>query len=182
MSKSFGNIFQIAWVVDDIEAHIDHWTRVLGVGPFFHFPVPLPFDWVRSLGEDTAPDAPVYEAVAVSYSGDTMIELIQPGTHPSTYREFLDSGRSGVHHLGTMTDRLDEQVAEAKRRGAKVVLEGELPFSRFAYIDSDIGAAGAAFPGAMIELIEARPAMIDTLAKIRDAARDWDGKTRLAAM
>ena len=89
MSRNFGNVFQIAYVVDEIEKHIDYWTQVMGVGPFFHFPVPLPFEWLRANGTDLAVDAPVFKAVAVAYSGDTMIELIEPGSAPSTYRDFL---------------------------------------------------------------------------------------------
>ena len=177
MSRNFGNVFQIAYVVEGIEKHIDYWTQVMGVGPFFHFPVPLPFEWVRADGQDLAVDAPVYKAVAVAYSGDMMIELIEPGPAPSTYRDFLEAGHKGVHHLGTFTDRLDEQLAAAKQAGMKVVLEGELPFSRFAYLEPE-----DALPGTIIEMIDARPAMLEALDKMKRAARDWDGKTRTAEM
>ena len=177
MSRNFGNVFQIAYVVDEIEKHIDYWTQVMGVGPFFHFPVPLPFEWLRANGTDLAVDAPVFKAVAVAYSGDTMIELIEPGYAPSTYRDFLESGKSGVHHLGTFTDRLEEELAAAQKARMKVVLEGELPFSRFAYLEP-----ADAKPGTIIEMIDARPAMLETLEKIKQAARDWDGKNRTAEM
>ena len=31
-----GHPFQYAWHVPDLDKAIDHWTNVVGVGPFFH--------------------------------------------------------------------------------------------------------------------------------------------------
>ena len=36
MSRFLGEIRQAGYVVDDIEAAMDYWSRVLGVGPFFY--------------------------------------------------------------------------------------------------------------------------------------------------
>ena len=51
MSRHFGAIRQLGYVVPDIEAAMDYWSRTLGVGPWFYNPrvpivgVPsLPFD------------------------------------------------------------------------------------------------------------------------------------------
>ena len=42
MSRFFGEIRQLGYVVPDIEAAMDYWTRTLGVGPFFYNPkVPI---------------------------------------------------------------------------------------------------------------------------------------------
>lgn len=177
MSRAFGPIFQIAYVVEDVEAHIDHWTRTMGVGPFFRFPLPLAFDWLEVRGKRVPNDIAMYESVALSYSGDTMIELIQPGPAPSTYREFLESGRRGVHHLGTFTDDYDNQMAAARAAGIGVALEGVLPLSRFAYLDTDI-----LFPGTMVEIIEPQPAMLALFDGIKAVTKAWDGKERTRAM
>ena len=37
-AKTYGPINQNAFIVPDIDAGIDHWTSVMGVGPFFKFP------------------------------------------------------------------------------------------------------------------------------------------------
>ncbi len=37
MSRIFGAIRQNGYVVRDIEAALDHWIKVIGVGPFFYF-------------------------------------------------------------------------------------------------------------------------------------------------
>ena len=177
MSRAFGPIFQIAYVVEDVEAHIDHWTTVMGVGPFFRFPLPLPFEWIEVRGERVPVDTPLYESIAVSYSGDTMIELIQPGPAPSTYREFLDAGRKGVHHLGTFTEDYDSQIAAARAAGIGVALEGVLPLSRFAYLDTD-----ALGPGTIVELIEPHAPMVELFDRIKHACRTWDGQERTREM
>jgi hypothetical protein len=177
MSKAFGPIFQVAYVVEDIEAHIDHWTKTMGVGPFFRFPVPLGFEWLEIRGERVPLDADVYAGVAIAFSGDMMIELIQPGSQPSVYREFLESGRRGVHHVGTLTDAYDAQIAAARKAGITIALEGALPLSRFAYLDTD-----ALFPGTMVEVIEPQPLMLELFDSIKAAARDWDGKERVRQM
>ncbi len=172
MSRLFGPVFQVAWVIEDMDSALAHWTGTMGVGPFFRFPMPLAFDWLKLDGEpaNAAAQAGVLGAVAVAYSGDTMIELITPGPTPSLYRRFLDSGRSGVHHLGMVATDYDAQMAAARAAGIKVVMEGELPLSRFAYLETD-----ALWPGTMVEIIDMRPPMVELFGTIKAAARNWDG-------
>ncbi len=38
MSKFFGEIRQLGYVVPDIEAAMDYWSKTLGVGPWFYNP------------------------------------------------------------------------------------------------------------------------------------------------
>jgi catechol 2,3-dioxygenase-like lactoylglutathione lyase family enzyme len=177
MSRAFGPVFQVAYVVDDIEAHIDHWTRTMGVGPFYRFPVPRPIEQLKVDDKPADSDTDLFAGVALSYSGDTMIELIQPGSAPSTYREFLEAGRQGVHHLGTFTDDYDNQMAAARAAGIGVALEGVLPLSRFAYLKTDLLG-----PGTIVEIIEPQQAMLDLFDGIKEAARTWDGKERIRAL
>ncbi len=171
MSQLFGPVFQIAYVVEDVESAIDHMVKTMGVGPFFMFPVPLQTEWFEVRGERVGPDYDFLGAAALSYSGDTMIEIIQPGRDPSTYREFLDAGRRGVHHLGTVATDYDAQMAAARAAGISVAAEGQLPISRFSYLDTDV-----LFPGTMVELIEVSPAMTELFDGIKATARNWDGK------
>ena len=171
MSQAFGPVFQIAYVVEDISPAIEHMNKVLGVGPFFMFPLPIEAEWIEVRGDRVNPDYDLFSAVAISYSGDTMIEIIQPGTAPSTYREFLDAGRRGVHHLGTVATDYDAQMAAARAAGIGVAIEGVLPISRFAYLDTDV-----LLPGSMVEMIEMGPEMKDMFGMIRATAAAWDGK------
>ena len=42
MSRFFGEIRQVAYLVPDIEAAMDHWANTLGVGPWYYNPrVPI---------------------------------------------------------------------------------------------------------------------------------------------
>ena len=171
MSLLFGPVFQVAYVVPDVKPAIDHMVRTLGIGPFFLFPLPLEADWIEVRGERVAPGYDFLGAAAITYSGDTMIEVIQPGSQPSTYREFLDAGRQGVHHLGTIATDYDAQMAAAREAGIGVAMEGVLPISRFSYLDTDV-----LMPGTMIELIEMGQGMKDLFAMIKAKAAEWDGK------
>lgn len=170
MSRNYGRIFQIAYVVPDLDEAVDHWTRTMGVGPFFDFPVPLPFEEL-SVNEAAAPlDCPIFGGVSVSYSGDTMIEFIQPGSAPSTYRDFLESGRRGVHHYGTFVDDFESMLAKARAANVPVVLQGCLPLSRFAYLDTTRDGLSP-----LIEVIAPLPPMIELFGQIKAAAATWDG-------
>ncbi len=170
MSRTYGRIFQIAYVVPDIDEGVDHWTRNMGVGPFFDFPVPLPLDELSVNDTRAAVDTPLFGGVSISYSGDTMIELIQPGSAPSTYRDFLESGRSGVHHYGTWIDDYEATLAHARAAGVPVLLEGRLPMSRFAYLDT---ARDGLSP--LMEVIAPLPPMIELFDHIKSEAAAWDG-------
>ncbi len=165
-----GEIFQLAYVVEDLEVALDHWTKLLGVGPFFRFPMPLEFDWLELHGQRT-PQHGIISGVGLAQNGPVQIELIQPGPDPSPYRDFLNAGRQGVHHVGMYASNYDLQMAEARAAGCGVAMEGELPLSRFAYLATD-----DVFSGTMIELIEPQQAMIDLFAQIAEASVDWDGR------
>lgn len=170
MSRFYGRTFQIAYVVPDVHAAIDYWTQRMGVGPFYEFPLPLAFDWLKVDGQTVPGDHPIFNGVAVSYSGDMMIELIEPGSAPSTYNDFLTGGRSGVHHLGTFVDDYDAAMAHARSANVPVVLEGSLPLSRFAYLDTSQNGAGP-----LMELISPLPPMLEMFDMIRTTAAQWDG-------
>lgn len=170
MSRLFGPIFQAAYVVTDFDAAVAHWTGTIGVGPFFLFPTPLPFRSLERRGERTT-EFDILSHCGLAYSGDTLIELISPGSAPSPYREFLDAGRRGLHHVGTIASDYDVQMAAVRAAGITVAMEGVLPLSRFAYLDTD-----TAFPGTMVEIIEMTEAMRAMWNTIKAASIGWDGR------
>ena len=96
MSRHFGGgISQIGYVVRDLDAATGHWAGRLGVGPWFKVD-PFP---VRNFLYRGQPSASTW-ALALSYSGQVQIELIQPtNDEPSMYRDFLQAGHQGVQHL-----------------------------------------------------------------------------------
>jgi hypothetical protein len=169
MSRLFGPIFQTAYVVEDIDNALDHWTGTLGVGPFFMLPTPLPFTWMKR-DEELIDNHALVSHVALAHSGDMMIELIRPGSAASPYCDFLNAGRRGVHHLGAVAKNYDAQMATIRAAGIHVALEGEMHASRFSYLATD-----DFFPGTMIELIEVSQETEDLFAMIKIEGSRWDG-------
>ena len=96
---------------------------------------------------------------------------------PSPYRDLLDGGRSGLHYLGSWAVNYDAQIAAARGAGIRVAIQGKLPLSRFAYLETD-----ALWPGTMVEIIEPQPTMLEMCAMIKAAACDWDGSEPLRTL
>jgi hypothetical protein len=160
-----GALCQNAFIVEDLEAAVAHWTRILSVGPFFWYPK-LQFTAGELHGK---PHLPSFEG-AIAYSGELMIELIQP-QGPSIFQEFLDEGGRGVHHNCVLTGRF--ALAEANflaRGGKRVQAQTAIDGSRFAYFEF-----GGQTP-VVIELAQLKPACITLFQLIREAAAAWDGR------
>lgn len=169
MSRHFGPAIQTCYLADDLEPALDYWTRQLGVGPFFILPVRQFMRLTRHGVETDRRD--IISAVALGQSGDMQIEIIVPGPDPSTYRDFLDAGHRGVHHLGVAAHDYDAQLATARAVGMTVAMEGHSQLTRFAYLEGD-----TARPGTVIELIEMTPAISGLFKQVRDASIGWDGR------
>ena len=168
MRHILGPVMQNAFVVPDLEGAIEHWTQVMGVGPFFLFER-IAFEEYYFRGRAVKP---VSLTIAIAYWKDLQIELIrQLDDSPSIYTEFQAAHGSGMHHMGVMTQALDADLAELTRRGVQPVQRGSLPGMRFAYIATD------QHPGGMIELIEATKGARALFERMREAARHWDGQS-----
>ncbi len=170
MSRLFGPAFQNGYMVDDLEAAMEHWSGRLGVGPFYLFPLPITFERIDYRGQPTGRHDLV-AACGIAYSGDLQIELIQPGDMPSPYHEFLGQGRTGLQHLGVLSDDFDAGLERADKLGVAIAMQGVLPGLRFAYLDTDVG-----YPGAMLELMEQGPEAREMFAMIKRASVEWDGR------
>lgn len=166
MQQIFGPIMQNAFVVDDLEATLDHWNNKMGVGPFYVFEH-IQFAEAYFRGKPAGCDI----TAAIGYWGDVQLEFIkQHNSAPSIYQEFTDSKLRGLQHMGVMTHQLDEDLRRLKALGIEPVQSGSMPTGlRFAYVNSDF------HPGAMIELIEPVPAITGYFEVMKKAAADWDG-------
>ncbi|MDX2155302.1 MAG: VOC family protein [Hyphomicrobiaceae bacterium] len=97
MSRIYGEVRQLGYVVRDIEAAMKHWVEVLGVGPWFYVDR-LP---VRHFAYRGRPSDP-HVSIALANSGRVQIELIQQRNDaPSMYLDFLASGPEGLQHVST---------------------------------------------------------------------------------
>jgi len=153
-------------VVPDVEAALDHFTRVLGVGPFYYFEA-VPIEDFRYRGEPS----PLEASIALGNSGALQIELIQQRNDaPSMYRDFLAQvPQGGLQHVAYWTQDFDADLARVGSRltvgqAGRVGEDG-----RFVYFDSGGG------PGTVVELSEVSGAKGRFFEHIARAAADWDG-------
>ncbi len=173
MSRIFGEIRQIAYVVRDLDATVRYWTETLGVGPFYMLRDLTPVDWLYRGQPSPAPRI----SIALGFSGEIQVELIQQhDDNPSAYRDLLLSGREGFHHVSSWISpaEYDVQVPDLKKRGLQPAHEGRLAGGniRFVYFDTSFGAEGLYF-----EIADLKETWLyGNMMAIRDVARVWDGK------
>jgi hypothetical protein len=167
MSRFFGEIRQLGYVVKDIEAAMDYWSRTLGVGPWYYNPK-VPIRNYQYRGQAYEP----HNSVALANSGDVQVELIQTRNDvPSMYRDFQQAGHEGLQHVAYWTRQYDADLERLLARGFKPVMGGEVGENgRFIYFDTEY------HPGTVIELSEVlgpKGALFDL---IRQESRGWDGR------
>jgi hypothetical protein len=170
MSRFFGPIRQLGYVVPDIEAAMQYWSETLGVGPFFYNPR-VPIVNYRYRGQSYEP----HNSVALANSGGVQVELIQTRNDvPSMYRDFLQAGRTGLQHVAVWTTDYDADLARLTAQGLEPVMGGEVgDRGRFVYFDTEY------HPGAVVELSEVSGPKGDMFDAIRNAAEGWDGSDRV---
>jgi catechol 2,3-dioxygenase-like lactoylglutathione lyase family enzyme len=130
-------ISQIAIVVNDIDAALERYHRVLGWGPwnvYEHKPPSLHDTYVRGKPVD-------YTMIgAEAHVGQVDVELLQPVDGPSIYKEWLEEHGEGMHHIAVMR-HTPEESKETRRHfgdlGADVLMEGRIGESiHFYYLDT----------------------------------------------
>lgn len=113
-----GRRMQVALVVSDMAKAMAYWTDKLKIGPFVLFEDSVTGRRFEYRGQAT----PVDVALAFSHVGETQIELIQQrNLAPSPYREFLKSGREGVHHIAFWPDNFQDACAAMTASGCTEV-------------------------------------------------------------
>lgn len=164
----YGSFNQVAYMVPDLSAAIDWWTEAMGVGPFFVFP---PFDIVRGdyRGQPHKNDF----GAAIAYSGEIMVELIEPRS-PSIFQEFLADGNKGVHHLCAFGDDMAAAQAWIEARGGR-----RLQGAAFADGSEVAYFAMKDDESVVLEIGVLKPEVLGLFDAIKAAGANWDGKTKL---
>jgi catechol 2,3-dioxygenase-like lactoylglutathione lyase family enzyme len=167
VSRFFGPIRQLGYVVPDIEAAMRYWSGTLGVGPFFYNDR-VPIMNYRYRDEAYEP----HNSVALANSGMLQVELIQTRNDvPSMYRDFIQAGRTGLQHVAVWTDQYDADLARLQALGIRPVMQGEVGArGRFVYFDTEY------HPGSVVELSEVSGPKGEMFRLIREASENWDGR------
>jgi catechol 2,3-dioxygenase-like lactoylglutathione lyase family enzyme len=168
--SELGEVMQLAFVPEDFDAAVRHWTEVMGVGPF-HLMEGIHLEGMRYRGE---PTEAAFD-LALAYWGDIQIELIRPrDTHPSIYTgEYAEVG-GGLHHVCILVDDIEEARRVCGARGAEIVIEGALGDSRVIYVDPGPKNGGGG-PGSLVEILQQGESGPGLFAMIKQACEDWDG-------
>lgn len=168
MSRFFGEIRQVAYIVTDIEAAMAHWSEVLGVGPWFYNPR-VPIRNYHYRGQHYEP----HNSVALANAGGLQIELLQTRNDvPSMYRDFRLAGHQGVQHVAYWSENFDTDLARAEAAGFRVCMGGEVGDNgRFVYFEDR-----SSLPGTTIELSEVAGPKGRLFTMIREASLNWDGR------
>lgn len=166
--QPLGTVAQLAYVVEDLEASIEHFVRDCGAGPFFvidHFLQP---GLQTYRGQVSSADV----RIAMGFSGQTWFELIQPlDEAPSVYREAIEAKGYGLHHFGIAFADVEAARREYQARGWRECFRSPVPTGGdVIYLDGGHGAATH-----FIELLPATPGMDAHFTSFWRAAQDWDG-------
>lgn len=168
---AYGPMNQTAFIVTNLEAAIDWWTSTMQVGPFFIFPtlVPVKGDY---RGTSHVPDI----RAAIGYSGELMIELIEPH-NASIFQEFLAREGKGMQHFSAFADDMEIAQASIEARGGKRI-QGTT------YEDGSQVAYFAMTPDETIilEIAALQPAALAIFDAIKAAGASWDGVTKTISL
>ena len=119
MSLFYGGARQVGFVVRDIERAMAHWSRALGVGPWF-YKAAVGTTEFRYYGQAQThlPDL----SIALANSGELQIELIQQRNDaPSLYLDTLARNGECAQHIAYWTeDRYDAMHAQLLESGRPV--------------------------------------------------------------
>jgi catechol 2,3-dioxygenase-like lactoylglutathione lyase family enzyme len=144
-----GGIAQVAIIVEDLDAAVESYLRLFGIGPWHIYTYGKPL--VKRMtyrGEPTE----YRMRIALSYLGPMRIELIEPLEGDTVYRDFVEAHGYGVHHFGVLVEDVEEALAQAEAAGLVMTMDGA-GFGRdgdghYAYLDTEEQL------GVTIELIE----------------------------
>ena len=172
MSRKFGAIRQLGFVVRDPIAAMHYWADTLGVGPFYVMEN-VTFGDYRYRGQ---PSPPPLVTLGFAHSDELQIEIIaQHNNAPSGYLDFLASGREGWQHVSSWFGNrhdYDSAYKKALDEGAEVIHEGSMGPARFSYFNT-YGESGY---GVAFELAEGLiPEFKPLLELLKSEAANWDG-------
>jgi hypothetical protein len=162
--KLLGPIKQIAYIVEHLDASIQQWITLAGVGPW------TVFKNTTMNGDCRGAATTVKMNVGLSYQDGMQIELIEVTSKtPSPYQDATGKPLVGMHHIAWHSKNLDEDVAQAQGRGLRTAFVASNGMVRVAYLESPQA------PGMLLEFIEAVPVVLDGFASGVKASQEWDG-------
>lgn len=129
----FGNfkVDQLGYVYKDIEKQARLLENIYGLSKFAFL------EKNDSLCIYRGKESIISTRLAISRIFNVQIELIQHIEGECVFKEFLDSGREGLHHFGIYVDDLDFVVKGFTDKGYKIIHQRIIGKQKVAYIDTE---------------------------------------------
>jgi hypothetical protein len=130
---NFGNlkVAQLGFVYKDIEKQAKIFETLFNVSKFAVLPETT--DIVKYRGKD----GEVNTKIAISRQFGTQIELIQHISGECIYKEFLDQGREGFHHISLFIENIEAYIEYFEKQGYEMIYHGEIGKQVYAYFDTE---------------------------------------------
>jgi len=123
-------LFQLGYVYKDIQKQIKIMEKIWNV-PKFWFLGEADYEIINRGVESV-----VTLDIALSRYWGKQIELIQWISGEGIYKEFIEQGKEGLHHLSCMVDELDPYIELFKENGFEPLLTGVFVKQYVAYFDT----------------------------------------------
>jgi methylmalonyl-CoA/ethylmalonyl-CoA epimerase len=152
---------QVAFVVRDLGSAQRFFSQSMGIARFYV----IENFGSRATGKTFRGSPAEHDfTIALAYSGDTQIELIQHLSGETCYREFLERRGEGMQHLGFFLDdpeQHQEVLAEFQRNGLSVLQSGRFGDALYTYFDTESAI------GAVMEIVYLDQRSKDLMARIK---------------
>jgi hypothetical protein len=127
---------QIAWVVKDVETSKTFFQEMFGVKNFMPTGTTRLQDYDGTYyGQQTDAE----NLVTMTYSGGTFIEIIQPISGKSIFKDFIDKiPTGGIQHIAYSTPiaNLDRVISVFENKGHNVVSSFDTPIAKIVFFDT----------------------------------------------
>ncbi|WP_196510425.1 VOC family protein [Nostoc sp. NZL] len=137
LSNSFiDQIYKIGIITHDLDKTVRNYVERLGIAPWKVYNLQSPrLSETKIHGKNVN----LSVRIAVTYVGNTLLEIVQPLDGISIYHDLLDKHGEGVHYIGVASEKLNfsELIKHFNKLGYSIAMEGKLENAyHFAYLDT----------------------------------------------
>jgi len=122
---------QLGFVYKDVEKQAKIFEELFNVPKFAI--IPETTQVVKYRGKDSK----VNTKIAISRQFNIQIELIQLIEGESVFKEFLDQGREGLHHISLFIEDIDSYIEYFEKRGIEMIYSGSIGKRVYAFFDTE---------------------------------------------
>lgn len=129
-----GKLMQLGFVTTNYHSAKLKLQSIYGINDFFLFEDIQFFDTVDTNGPVTC-----RANIAIGYSGDLQIEILEPLPDDQLYTQITKTPQSMLHHIGFQVENLQAALNYHTKKGQKILARGTIGSQaeiKFAFIDS----------------------------------------------